>query len=796
MPGSNPDESMRLRQAAGLLSVALGMGCCGVALAVQAPAGSGATTAGRPAGAGAAVSGSVASVQFLGRERSSETFVRDVARVSPGNPIDAGVLDDAVARLVRTGRFLSVTYETRAEADGVHVTFHLKERAVVTAIRFEGGSHFGDAKLREHVNLKVGDGVDLFAARDGRDGIAAAYREDGYSDADVTFDQTKFQQTGELVYQIREGAQTRIRKILFEGNLAFDARKLGGQIETKTAFWIFRTGAFDQGRAEGDVGRIRNFYQDEGYLDARCSFRKEASADSADLTVIFTVEEGTRYVIEDVQILGNAVLTTEELLEAIQSRVGETVKRPRVDADVKTIRDRYGELGYIYAETKATRVFSQTPGAVRITFEVKEKERYKVGRVVVRGNARTKDKVVRRALDLYPPDDVFNLVEARDAEKRLTETRIFSSAKVVPVGDEPGVRDAVIDVKESEKSGDFLFGFGVTSNSGLLGSVVLDLQNFDILDRPESIQELLRFRSFFGGGQRMRIELQPGTEVSRFRVDFTEPYLLDKPIRFDLGLYLFSRGRDGYDERRVGSTVAFGKRFEKGRLEGWAGEIALRVEDVNVDDVEVFSARRIRDVEGSNYESSVKGALVRDRTDNRFLPSKGDRLKLAYEQFGVLLSDDVFGRVTTEYNWFTTLYTDALERKHVLELRAEGGAILGHAPVFERFYAGGIGSIRGFKFRGVGEREGIEKNNVGGDYLILGGAEYSYPLYGELLRGHVFLDTGTAGSGSYRAAAGTGVRLTLDFFGPLPLEFNLGIPLLKAREDDEQVFSFLIGRVF
>ncbi|MGI0150194.1 MAG: BamA/OMP85 family outer membrane protein, partial [Thermoplasmata archaeon] len=404
---------------------------------------------------------------------------------------------------------------------------------------------------------------------------------DGYSDAAVTFDDAKFQQSGELVYQIQEGLQVRIRKIVFEGNQAFDARPLSGQIETKTAFWIFRTGAFDQDRAEGDVGRIRNSYQDDGYLDAKASFRKELAKNGKDLTVIFTVEEGTRYVVEDVQIRGNAVLTTDELLEAMKSRVGETVKRPQVDADVKAIRDHYGELGYIYAEVKATRVFSDTPGAIRIAIDVKEGDRFKVGRVVVRGNARTKDKVVRRALDLYPPDDVFNLVEAREAEKRLAETRIFSSAKVVPVGDEPGVRDAVIDVKESEKSGDFLFGFGVTSNSGLVGSVVLDLQNFDLFDKPKSLAEFFKFRSFFGGGQRMRIEVQPGTEVSRFRVDFTEPYLFDKPLRFDLGLYLFSRGRDGYEERRVGSTVALGKRFDKGALEGWAGEIAARVEEVN-----------------------------------------------------------------------------------------------------------------------------------------------------------------------------------------------------------------------
>ncbi|MEK7756164.1 MAG: BamA/TamA family outer membrane protein, partial [Planctomycetota bacterium] len=125
-----------------------------------------------------------------------------------------------------------------------------------------------------------------------------------------------------------------------------------------------------------------------------------------------------------------------------------------------------------------------------------------------------------------------------------------------------------------------------------------------------------------------------------------------------------------------------------------------------------------------------------------------------------------------------------------------GGAIVGDAPVFERFYAGGTGSIRGFEFRGIGERDGLDDNNIGGDYLLLMGAEYSYPLYGENLRGHVFLDTGTAGAGAYRAAVGTGVRLTINLFGPLPLEFNLAMPVAKGDGDDEQVFSFLVGGIF
>ena len=738
----------------------------------------------------------IVSVEFTGLHRTTAAFAQDIVRLRPGDRAEKAALDEAVARLLRTGRFQTASYELVEQPAGVRVVFEVHERTIVASIDFEGNSKFRDGQLKDSVSQKTGEVVDWFAVRDGRESIIAKYHEAGYGDVTVTYDQDRVERTGELVYTIQEGSRVRIRKIFFEGNANIPDGELKKELETKTAFWFFRTGAFDADQVDGDVARVQNHYRDQGFLDAKATYRKDVSPGGEDLTVVFTIEEGTRYAIEEIQFHGNAALTTEELAGLLTSRVGETVKRPQVDEDVKAVQERYGSLGYIDARVRAVRVFSDKPGLVRITIEITEGEQFRVGRVAVRGNARTKDKVVRRALNLYPPDDLFNLTEAKEAEKRLTDTRIFSSARVLPVGDAPGVRDAVIDVVEAEKAGDFLFGVGVTSNSGLVGSIVLDLQNFDLFDRPRSWAEFFKLRSFFGGGQRLRIELQPGTDVSRFRIDFTEPYLFDKPLRFDASIYLFERGRDGYQEGRIGHSTSLGKRFERGRLQGWTGEIAFRSEIITVDDVDLFASSEIRDDKGNNLLTGVKASLVRDRTDNRFVPTKGDRLRLSYEQIGLLGGDHNFGKFTTGYNWYKTLAVDRRERKKVLQLRAEGGAIVGDAPVFERFYAGGTGSIRGFEFRGIGERDGLDDNNVGGDYLLLMGAEYSYPLYGDNLRGHVFLDTGTAGAGAYRAAVGTGVRLTINLFGPLPLEFNVAFPLASGDGDDEQVFSFLVGSIF
>jgi len=748
------------------------------------------------AGAQEAGSITITSVEFTGLVRTSPEFARDVAGMAVGEKYQRRALDVAVSRLLRTGRFLAATYSIEERPEGVRVTFEVHERPVVSSVSFTGNTKFSGARLRDKVSIADGQPVDWFAVRDGRDTIVTLYRDEGYGDVEVSFDRQRLEQTGELIYNIEEGPRVRIREIAFEGDTTFGRGELIKRVETKTSLWIFRTGVFDTDRVESDVARLRGYYRDQGFLDARVSYRREAMEKAGDLRVVFTIVEGTQYAIEALEFRGVTVFAPEELTAQLSSKVGETVKRIQIDGDVRAVRSRFWELGYIYAAVRAVQVFSDRPGLVRITIEVEEGDQYRVGRVKVQGNTRTKDKVVRRELNLFPPDDLFDLNEAQAAERRLLETRIFSAARVTPRGDEPGVREAVIDVTEAERAGDFLFGVGVTSNSGLVGNVVLDLRNFDIFDTPRSLTEFVKFKSFYGGGQRLRLELQPGTELNRFRIDFTEPYLFDKPIRFDLSMYLFERGRDGYNERRVGANVSLGKRFEHGRFVGWSGEIALRIEAATVDDVDLFAASDIHDDEGQHLLTSVKLSLARDRTDSRFFATTGDRLHVGYEQFGVLGGDDFFGQLTTRYQWYRTLKTDLLERKSVLQLRAEGGVIVGEAPVFERFYAGGTGTMRGFEFRGVGPRDGIDENNIGGDFLVLLGAEYTYPLIGENIRGHVFMDTGMVGSGAYRAAIGIGVRITVDALGPIPLEFNFAAPVLSDSDDEEQVFSFLIGGLF
>jgi len=202
---------------------------------------------------------------------------------------------------------------------------------------------------------------------------------------------------------------------------------------------------------------------------------------------------------------------------------------------------------------------------------------------------------------------------------------------------------------------------------------------------------------------------------------------------------------------------------------------------------------RDRDMISQKRMRSGVRTLVRDRTDSRWLPSKGDRLSLSYEQVS---GDFDFGRAVVDYRIYHTLYLDPLDRKHILAARATAGAIFGEAPVFERFYGGGLGFIRGFDFRGISPRQGPADHPVGGDFMTLLGAEYTFPLAGRELRGVLFVDTGAvereAGIWDYRVSAGFGIRIHAPFFGRIPMTLDFAFPINKHPDDDTELVSFSI----
>jgi outer membrane protein insertion porin family len=206
----------------------------------------------------------------------------------------------------------------------------------------------------------------------------------------------------------------------------------------------------------------------------------------------------------------------------------------------------------------------------------------------------------------------------------------------------------------------------------------------------------------------------------------------------------------------------------------------------------------VLELEGHSTLTSAGLEVKRNTTNSPILPTEGTITSLTWEHYGALGGDFDFDKFTAGFDVFTTIYEDLLERKTVLWWRTDTGYITGSdAPFFEKFYAGGIGSMRGFRYRGISPRSGIDDDPIGGNFSLTTSLELSFPLAGDILRGVLFTDVGTVERdveiGTIRSSVGFGFRLNLPFLGQLPIALDFGFPITKDDKDETQLFSFSLG---
>ena len=438
------------------------------------------------------------------------------------------------------------------------------------------------------------------------------------------------------------------------------------------------------------------------------------------------------------------------------------------------------------------------PGLVRVVYEVREKgaEPYKVGQVIITGNDVTNERVIRRAIG-FEPGQFLRFPEKQIGEANLARLGIFE------VNPEGGVRptiniledsdsifkDVIVNVKETH-TGSLMFGAGINSDAGLVGSIVLNEKNFDIFRVPTSLNDIWEGRAFRGAGQEFRVEAQPGTQLQRYTVSWRDPMIFDRPYSLGLSGYYYDRQFDEDLESRYGGRVTVGHQFTR----EWSVTAALRLENVRVSNVALGAPVDYTSAQGSHLLVAPRVSVVHDTRDSFLRPSEGGVIEGSFEY---VFGDYNFPVVNLQASRFFTITQHADGKsKQVLALRSQVSWAGSEAPVFERFFAGGFQSLRGFHFRGVGPTSnGFQ---VGGDFQLLNSIEYQVPIKANdnlYLVG--FLDSGTVEKSvdirDYRVSAGVGLRIIIPALGPVPIALDFGFPIVKARGDREELFSFYVG---
>ncbi|HEY7153796.1 MAG TPA: outer membrane protein assembly factor BamA [Gemmataceae bacterium] len=741
----------------------------------------------------------VSDVIIQGNQRMSTEQIKVRLRTQAGKEFDPAALDEDVREMYKTRQFSNI--QPLREPDGpgkVKVYFLIRDLPnKVQKVTFLGAQHIKPEDLRKetgiHVDMPLNPKLNLEGCRK----ILDKYEEQGRSFASCEL--VKGGQLGdtEVVYQITEGPKVKVRDIQFIGNTFVSDARLATQIKSSHEWFHLLGGTYNSKMAEADTHELEKYFKKFGYQDVKVSLETQRSADGGSVTLIFHIHEGTRYTVKDIPQVVNAQSIPHEQLEAmLLTKSGENLDENKINADKARIKNYYGYTGRA-VEVQDRYVWQDTPGVCQVQYEVAEHPQARVGQVFIIGNTRTRDNVILRQVPLFP-GQILTYPDLDIAANNLKRLNIFTSGqdgpppavKVLnPESDNP-YKDIQIDVNEAN-TGSLIFGVGVNSNSGLTGSIVLNERNFDIFNPPTSFADFLNGQAWRGAGQEFRIQAMPGTQLQQYMATFREPFLFDTPNSLTTSGYYFTRIYNEYYEQRTGFRPTLGRQLNR----FWNVSIGMRVENVAVNNISTFAPIDYQMAEGNNFQVGFRAGVARDTRDSFIRPTSGSHVELSYEEVTGEHTFPLINLLANKY-WTTFQRADGSGR-HVLVYHGQAGWAGTTTPVYERFFAGGFTTIRGFQFRGVGPN--INGFMVGGDFMLLNSLEYQVPVKADdqiYLVG--FVDSGTVSPRindfeTYRVAAGFGVRFVIPMLGPTPIALDFGFPLHKAPGDITQVFNFWMG---
>jgi outer membrane protein assembly complex protein YaeT len=720
-------------------------------------------------------------------------------RTRPGKEYNPVELDEDVRRLVESRLVADVRVRKQEQASGrVVVQFYCTEYPnLIREIVYRNAHHLKPDELDTITGLRKGAPLNPAANRQACMNIQQRYREDGRLFASVTLEEGGQPGDSRVVFNITEGPVVRVRSVSCIGYSFVGEQRLKTQVDTSRAFLGMMGGKYNPVMIDHDVTKLIEYYRSFGFLDVRINRELKFSEDYNKVDVVFHIHEGQRYQVSKVCLEGVKALDPAYVASLSHLKEGEPYNRGTSEKDQRDIKDAYGFRGQEAIIQERVTADHQKNGFVQVHYEVVERPPARVGQVIIVGNTVTQDRVIRHEIGLFP-GQILSYPELRLAERNLIRRNIFEvngetgvrpTVTVLDNDSDCSIKDILVQIKETH-TGSLMFGIGVNSDAGLVGSIVLNERNFDLFRLPTSWEDVLEGRAFRGAGQEFRIEAVPGTQLQRYTVSFREPYLFDSKFALGVSAYYYDRIFNEYTERREGGRITIDRQLSQ----CWTLTSGVRVENVHVGNVGFGAPPAYTSVEGDNFLVAPRIGIRRDDRDSYLRPTEGSLIDFSYEQ---VLGDFTFPILNLEASKFWTVWQrpDGSGRQ-VLAARTQVSWEGSNAPVFERFFAGGFRSMRGFEFRGVG----VWQNgfNVGGDFMLLNSLEYQVPVAAnDNFYLVAFVDSGTVESSveikDYRVSAGFGARIVVPMLGPVPIALDFGFPIVKGPGDREQVFSFWVG---
>jgi outer membrane protein insertion porin family len=741
-------------------------------------------------------------VVVTGNQRVEEEAIRVQLRSQPGTRLSQETVDNDIRALYRMAFFENVEAEL-SEQNGLWVlTFHVTERPLIHELKIDGNKKLNREDLEAAFKVRPNTILDPDKVRRGIEEAKKAYEKKGYLDANITYNTTPF---GEhevvLNYKVDEGKVVRISQFIFEGARAFSARELKKVMQTSES-WLFSfvtsAGNLDNEVLKTDMERLTAFYYDHGYIDVKIDEPVIERKDDG-LVVTIKIEEGNQYTVGTVDIGGDQLPNMEPARARLSLKSGEVFRTSKLRDDITALTEVYGDQGLAFVNVTPDTAVNPTEKTVDVSYKVSKGPEVYIDKVEITGNTKTRDKVIRRELQLEEQQR-FAGSKLRRSQERLRRLGFFEDVNITTRRAENEDRlDLLVDVKEAS-TGSFSAGAGISSGESFLFNVRLAEINL------------------FGRGQRVVLNADFGSIRRNFSLDFTEPYFMDTQLTTGVSLFnwqllfdQFTRGGTGATARALYPFTALGWNDLAGfSLEDARIGLEYRIEEAEITGVSSTAAIPIQTEQGSSLTSSLTPRLLRDTRNHPFDPTSGSLQDLSFE-FAGIGGQSKFIKAEARTRYYYPFWKSPWLGTFVFSVGGNLGYGLGYGgrrelPLFERYFPGGINSVRGFRILSLGPREpGVNafgnltrRDAIGGSQQLVFNNEIIFPIVESLgLKGVVFLDAGNAFSaaqgidmGEMRLATGAGLRW-LSPMGPLRIE--IGFPLNPRVGDDRQAVMFSFG---
>ncbi|MDH4027300.1 MAG: outer membrane protein assembly factor BamA [Nitrospirota bacterium] len=712
-------------------------------------------------------------VELKGNRKINDEMIHSRMKSRIGSPFSKNTVQDDIKKLYAIGYFDDIRVEIDTFEGGVRLTFIFTEKPTIISLDFQGNKEFETKDLKEKLSITSGAIANLSLITDNVNKIISFYQSEGYWLVRVfPIIREISEDAAALTFRVEEGTKVKIRKISFEGNRALQEKKIRKVMKTKE-WWLFSfltgSGTYKKDQIKEDIDRIRGLYNNNGFIYAAVSEPETAlSDDSKNIFLKISLSEGDQYRTGELKIKGNSVFTDAELLEKIGIRTGDIFDRSALRTDIDKITDLYMEKGYAQVDINPLISVSRDEKTANITLSITEGGIFRVGRINITGNTKTRDKVIRREMRL-DEGDIFNKKLLTRSYQRINNLNYFETANINPV---PRAEEQLVDMDISVKeklTGMLSIGGGYSS-----------------LDKLLFMSEITQ-ENLFGKGLHLKFKVDLSSRRSNYRISLINPWFMDKPVTASFSLYKEVFRYLDYDKNSMGTAIGFGKELS----EYVGGNIVYNLEDVEIKNVSENASELIKDQAGTKLTSSISPSIWKNTLDNNMDPTTGSKLAL-YTTIAGLGGDNYFFKGVAD----STRYFPVM-KESAFSIRGRFGYATGYSgrelPLYERFYVGGMSTVRGLGF-GEGGPRNDEGEKIGGERELLFNAEYIIPLVKDIrLKGVLFYDYGAAfedaiSFNDMRRTAGAGIRW-ISPLGPIRLEWGFNLDPRKDESNDKIEFS-------